>query len=132
VRDDLHVVRFHAKEQSEGRTFRWSRDASCMTITSLRANNREVTLWLSDGGRPAGAPPADVSVFLDNEPIGDARGYWFQTVCAGDSSVVGGKDRSTRRHGRIEAHDNDLETRAALGTADHRDLGVMVDRVAIE
>ena len=28
VRDDLHVLRFHAKEQTEGRTFRWTGDTS--------------------------------------------------------------------------------------------------------
>ena len=54
VSDDLHVLRFHAKESSEGRSFRWSRDRSLITVTGLTAASRDVVLSLNDGGRPRG------------------------------------------------------------------------------
>ena len=43
LRDDLHVVRFHAKEEAAGRTMRWSQDQSFVSITNLtrrRARSR--------------------------------------------------------------------------------------------
>ena len=35
VRDDLHVLRFHAKEQTEGRTFRWTQATSYVSVTVI-------------------------------------------------------------------------------------------------
>jgi hypothetical protein len=62
VDDDLHVVRWHAKERTEGRTFRWSRDRSLVSITNVRPDTRAIVLTMSDGppcgGRhPCSAPP---------------------------------------------------------------------------
>ena len=37
VDDDLHVLRFHAKEQTEGRTFRWTRATSYVSVTVIHA-----------------------------------------------------------------------------------------------
>jgi hypothetical protein len=56
VRDDLNVVRFHAKEVSEGHTFRWT-GAQSYVFTPLQASSRELTLWLNNGGRPPAAGP---------------------------------------------------------------------------
>ncbi|MEN3339573.1 MAG: hypothetical protein V7647_3249, partial [Acidobacteriota bacterium] len=61
VRDDLHVLRFHAKEQAEGRTVRWTRATSYVSVTTITPSTREVTLWMNDGGRPPAAPPAAVN-----------------------------------------------------------------------
>ena len=36
VADDLHVLRFHAKEETEGRTFRWTRATSYVSVTIIR------------------------------------------------------------------------------------------------
>jgi hypothetical protein len=44
VRDDLHVLRFHAKEQSEGRTIRWTQDASEVALSGMAGTEREVTV----------------------------------------------------------------------------------------
>ncbi len=68
--DDLHVLRFHAKEQTEGRSFRWTRPNSYVSVTTITASSRELTLVLADGGRPAAAPPARVEVYLHNQPLG--------------------------------------------------------------
>ena len=57
--DDLHVLRFHAKEQTDGRTFRWTRPTSYVSVTDDAADRHaKSTLGMSDGGRPAAAPPA--------------------------------------------------------------------------
>lgn len=132
VRDDLHVVRFHAKEASEGRTFRWTRATSYVSITVIHPTSREVTLWMNDGGRPPTVGPADVSVYLRGQLLGTAR-------------VQGGflpyrfaipPDLATGAAGAGDPVELKLVTptwnpRRALGTPDDRDVGVMVDRVAV-
>ena len=63
VNDDLNVIRFHAKEATEGRTFRWSQTSVVRHRQPDRRRRRaQLALWMSDGGRPAAAPPADVTV----------------------------------------------------------------------
>jgi len=57
VKDDLHVLRFHAKEETEGRTFRWTGPTSYVSVTVIHPTAREVTLWMNNGGRPPAAPP---------------------------------------------------------------------------
>ena len=64
TQDDLHVLRFHAKETANGRSFRWTRDTSYLSLSTLPATCREITLWMDDGGRPATVPRADVTVSL--------------------------------------------------------------------
>src|SRR4029078_9570425 len=64
TQDDLHVLRFHAKETANGRSFRWTRDTSYLSLSTLPATCREITLWMDDGGRPAKVPPSDVTVSL--------------------------------------------------------------------
>ncbi|HSC29411.1 MAG TPA: hypothetical protein VLD67_19190, partial [Vicinamibacterales bacterium] len=73
TQDDLNVLRFHAKEESEGRTFRWSRDISYIIAPSVPAGSRTVTLWMSDGGRPDAAPPANVAVYFGETLLGTVR-----------------------------------------------------------
>lgn len=132
VRDDLHVVRFHAKETSEGHTFRWTGATSYISITHLLPTSREVTLWLNSGGRPAAAGPADITVFLQGQELGRAR-------------VTGGFNPYTftipaELAARAAASGDPVELRLVtstwnphqvLGTADDRNVGVMVDRVAV-
>ena len=132
VNDDLYVVRFHAKEQTEGRSFRWSRARSMISV-GIRPESREIVLWMSDGGRPPAADPADVTVALDNTVLGTvrvARGYTAHVVpipagLAERLSAVGG------------THELTITTPVwspaiVLGTPDSRELGVMVDRIAVK
>ena len=58
TQDDLNVLRFHAKETADGRSFRWSRDTSYVSLAGAAGDARAITLWMDDGGRPAAAPPA--------------------------------------------------------------------------
>ena len=37
--DDLHVLRFHAKETTSGRSFRWTRDTSYVSLSTLPATS---------------------------------------------------------------------------------------------
>jgi hypothetical protein len=133
LRDDLYVVRFHAKERTEGRTFRWSRSPSYIAVTNVREDSREVTLWLSDGGRPSAAGPTDLTVSLDNHVLGTVR------VTTGFKPYTLAIPASLAR--AIAARGQPVQLRLTstlwipaltLGTSDTRDLGVMVDRVAVQ
>ena len=72
-RDDLHVVRFHAKESTEGLMIRWTQDASEISVTGMTGSEREVVLTMSDGGRPAGATAARVEVLFNGTRLGTAE-----------------------------------------------------------
>ena len=132
VNDDLHVVRFHAKEQSEGRTFRWSQDQSFVIVTRVRADDTKMAIWMSNGGRPAAAPPADVTVFFGDRPLGTVRvGNGFAEY---DVPIPKDIAAAAAVHGepvRFVLRTTVWNPQRVLGAPDDRDLGVMVDRVAI-
>ncbi len=69
-RDDLYVLRFNAKETSDGRSIRWTGPTSYVTIPGLAGTERELVLTMHDGGRPGGAPPARVTVRFNGTIIG--------------------------------------------------------------
>lgn len=132
VHDDLHVLRFHAKEEAGGRTFRWTRATSYVSVTVIHPSSREATLWLNDGGRPAGATPADVSVYLHGQLLGVVR--------AGPRFAPHSLSIPPDLAARAAAFGDPVELKlvtpvwnphAVLGSPDDRDLGVMVDRVAV-
>ena len=133
VNDDLHVVRFHAKERTEGHTFRWSRARSTIAVAGIRPDSREILLWMDDGGRPPAADPADVTVALDNTVLGTVRvthGFTAHVV----PIPVGLAERLSAAGG---THELTLTTSVwspaiVLGTPDSRELGVMVDRIAVK
>jgi len=133
TRDDLQVVRFHAKETSEGHTFRWTSATSYVSVTVIQPSSREVTLWMSDGGRPPSVVPADVRVYLQGQLLGTARvrggflPYRFAIppdlagIAAGTADPV-----------ELKLVTPTWRPRSVLGTPDDRDIGVMVDRVAVK
>ena len=133
VRDDLHVLRFHAKEVSEGRSYRWTQARSMVSVTLIRDTNRTVTLELADGGRPAAAPSARVDVSLQGEPIGSAvvsgrfRPYVF-TIPAD----LAARAAKTGDPVELRLVTETWQPSSVLGTPDDRHLGVMVDRVTIK
>ena len=68
--DDLNVVRFHAREVSDGESFRWTTRQSFVAVTGLIGTEREVVLTMSAGGRPAAAEPASVEVYFNETLVG--------------------------------------------------------------
>jgi hypothetical protein len=133
VGDDLHVLRFYAKETSAGRTFRWSRATSYVAVTVIQPAAREVSIVMSNGGRPAGAPVCDVAVSLHGQLLGAARvGDGFADYRFAIPAALA--ERAAAFGDPVELR---LQTPAwnphkILGTADDRDLGVMVDRVTVK
>ena len=132
VRDDLHVLRFHAKEQVDGRTVRWTQDQSFVALSGLEGTERSVTMVMSDGGRPADATPARVRVLFEGVQIGEtAVGRGFQTfvfpippsLAASAAALVVPTDL------RFEST---LWKPSEHGRAiDRRQLGVLVDSVTV-
>ena len=133
VRDDLQVVRFHAKEASEGHTFRWTGATSYVSISVLQPSSREVTLWMSDGGRPPTVDSADVSVYLHGQLLGTARvrggflPYRFAIPPELAARAAGAGDPV-----ELKLVTPTWKPRSVLGTPDDRNVGVMVDRVAVK
>jgi hypothetical protein len=133
VDDDLHVVRWHAKERTEGRSFRWSRDRSLVYITNLRPESRQIVLTLSDGGRPAAAPPADVTVALEREVLGTVRiDTGFKPYAFEISPALAQRLSTLGRALELTITTTVWKPSSVLGTPDDRDVGVMLDRVTIK
>ena len=143
TQDDLHVLRFHAKETANGRSFRWTRDTSYLSLSTLPATCREITLWMDDGGRPATVPRADVTVSLQlgyeaGKPPSVERILGTVAVTSGFKpyTVPVPPDLAALAAANGEPIRLKLTTsvwipQQTLGTQDDRDLGVMVDRVAV-
>ena len=133
VNDDLHVVRFHAKELTEGRTFRWSRARSLVSVTNVRADSRAIVLWMSDGGRPPAVDRADVTIALDNVVLGTVRvdtGFkpYSLPITPALAERLSGLDRTIE----LTVTTSAWKPEAVLGTPDDRELGVMVDRITVK
>jgi hypothetical protein len=132
VNDDLHVVRFHSKEQSEGRSFRWTRDRSYVSLTHVDAADRELELVMSDGGRPSKVPPARVTVSLDNQVLGSVSvGTGFAPYAFPIPPALASSLSTRRTPVELVVATSTWKPESALGTADDRDLGVMLDRVLV-
>jgi hypothetical protein len=133
VRDDLHVLRFHAKEESEERTYRWTQARSMVSVTLIRDTARTVTLGLADGGRPPAAPPARVEVFLHGQQIGSAtvtgrfRPYTFAIP-----PELAARAAAINDPVELRLVTATWQPSIVLGSSDERQLGVMVDRVTIK
>lgn len=131
--DDLHVVRFHAKERfADGSPFRWTRDVSYVAVTGITPTARAIALTMAGGARPANAPVPVVTVSIDGRVLG---------------AVTLGPNRSTHEFampadlvaalaeseapGRLRIDTPTWNPLQLSGAADARDLGVMVFRVEV-
>ena len=131
-RDDLHVVRFHAKESTEGRMIRWTQDASEISVTGMTGSEREVVLTMSDGGRPAGATAARVEVLFNGTRLGTAEviagfhDYRFTVPAAlAEATLAPDAPAVLRLVSTV------WSPRALLNVDDGRELGVMLDMVTV-
>ena len=131
--DDLNVLRFHAKEETQGRSFRWSQDVSYVIVPRVDAGDRTITLWMSNGGRPAGAPPADATIALDDAPIGTVRvDDGFKPYALQIPAAVAARAASKKTPIRLKLTTSVWSPEQLLGSPDDRELGVMVDRVTLK
>jgi hypothetical protein len=130
ISDDLHAVRFHAKEQTEGRTFRWTQAQSFVIVNRIAPTARAIALWMNDGGRPAAAPPADVTVLIGERVLGTVRvsgGFQeYEVPIPPDVAAAAGTEPV-----RVTLRTPTWNPLTTLGRSDNRDLGVMLDRVAV-
>jgi len=132
VNDDLNVVRFNAKEMTEGRTFRWSEDQSFFIVNRVDTHDRTIALVMSNGGRPASAPPPNVTLSIGDRTLGSvtvANGFteYDFAIPSELAATLAARGEPVRVTLRTTSW-NPLRT---LGTPDDRELGVMVDRVAV-
>lgn len=131
-RDDLHVRRFHAKERSDDRSIRWTQDASEVAISGMTGAEREVTITMSHGGRPAAAGAARVEVFFNGIRLGDAIvGADFAEHRFALPEALAAAAAQSDEPATLRLVSPVWSPRALLGVADSRDLGVMVDRLAV-
>jgi hypothetical protein len=134
TRDDLHVVRFHSKEgrPGHGLVYRWSRDLSYIALLGIGADASAITLWMSNGGRPAGAAAPTVEVSIRERVLGTAtvgralQPYEFPLPPELAAMAASSQDpeRLTLRVATFNPAD------MGEGT-DGRDLGVQVTRVQV-
>jgi hypothetical protein len=132
LRDDLHVVRFHAKEQSDGRTFRWTQDASEVAVSGLDGRERAVTLLMSNGGRPAAAPPARVRVMFNGVSIGETEvGAGFQPFVFAIPAELAAAAARDVLPATLRLESTTWSPAGTGGGRDTRQLGVMLDTVTV-
>ena len=132
VHDDLHVVRFHAKESADGRTMRWSQRQSFVSVPAMPPQSRELVLVMSSGGRPEAAPPADVEVYLNDRLLGTVRvGNGFRPYSLGIPEGVAAAAVQSDDPARLRLVTPVWNPHEVLGVSDDRQLGVMVDRVQV-
>ncbi len=93
---------------------------------------RTLTLWMGDGGRPASAGAATVSLTLDDRPLGavvvkDGFHPYAFSIPPDVAAAAAGRDEPAL----LRIVSSTWIPRDALGVNDGRQLGVMVDRVEV-
>jgi hypothetical protein len=131
--DDPYLQAFHARETTDDRTFRWTNPISIVSVIGLSGSERSVTFVISDGGRPAGAPPATVDVEFDGVAIGRIQvrsGFQSYTLPLPAEAVA----RAAQSADPVQLRLTSSVWSPSLvtpGNTDTRELGVMVDRIEI-
>ncbi len=132
--DDLHLVRFHGKERSDGQkmTFRWTRDRSFFSAPNVKPENRALILRMSNGGRPRGVAPARVTVFLGEREIGTAEpDGQFRDHAFAISPELARELSEARTAPEVRIESTTWTPRDVMGGDVDRQLGVMIDRAEI-
>lgn len=131
-RDDLNVVRFHAKERSDERSIRWTQDSSQVAVTGMTGDETEVILVMADGGRPVAAIPARVRVLLNGVALGETPvGPDFRSYRFAIPARVADAAAQTDEPAMLRLESTVWSPGEALGTGDTRQLGVMLDTVTV-
>jgi len=132
INDDLNVIRFHAKEVVDGHTVRWTQRQSFVVLNRLRPGDRTLLLWMNNGGRPAAAPAADVSVAIGDRVLGVVSvTNGFKEYDVAIPPDVAAAAAATGEPVRVVLRTATWNPHVVIGSPDDRELGVMVDRVAV-
>ena len=103
-----------------------------MIVNRIGAGDRTLALVMSDGGRPAVAPPADVTALIKDQLLGTVRvSGGFKEYAISIPAAVAAAAAASGEPVRITLRTTTWNPRTLLGTPDSRDLGVMLDRVAV-
>ena len=133
--DDLHLVRFHAKERAgteNGLTYRWTQDRSYFSVLNLEPTNRELVLRMSNGGRPDPTTPARVTVYLAEHNIGTAQpGEEFRDHVFAIPPGLAARLAQAGGAAEVRIESTTWTPRDVIGGVDDRRLGVMIDRAEI-
>jgi hypothetical protein len=131
--DDVNVVRFHMKERDgRGVTYRWTQDASYVSLVGVRPESRSLVLVMNDGHRPRNLPPARVEVSLDDQLLGYVDvGREFQPYTVAIPPAIAEAAAARDTPARLKLATSVWNPRDALGSTDDRRLGVMLDRVEV-
>ena len=130
--DDLHVLRFRARETTQGRTIRWTGPQSFIAVTGLTGSERQLTMVMHDGGRPPNAPPAEIELFFNETPLGKIQvGSGFKEYAVTLPAEVVRAAAASQDPAILRIVTSAWSPRDYLGGTDDRALGVMVDRVEI-
>ncbi len=131
--DDPYVQQFYGRERrADGSTFRWTRDVSTVGAVGLRGDERTVTLWMDNGGRPASAGTAAVQVYLDDTFLGEVvvrsgiAPYRLE-IPPEKTATLGQSDDAAR----LRLVTSTWSPARLLGGSDTRELGVILDRVEV-
>ena len=111
---------------------RWTQDASEISVTGVQGTEREVTLTMSDGGRPAGAETARVEVRFNGTLLGtvDVRpGFQDYQLTIPQALVEAAAQSDGPATLRLVS--TVWSPRALLNVPDNRELGVMLDKVTV-
>jgi len=130
--DDLNVVRFHARETTEGRSVRWTGPQSFIAVQGLLGTERELVLVMHNGGRPEKAPPAEVEVAFNDTVLGKVQvRSGFETYRFALPADLARRAAATTEPAQIRLRSNTWSPKDYVGGTDDRALGVMIDRVEI-
>ncbi len=130
--DEVNVLRFFARELTEGRTFRWTSEQSFIAVTGLAGTERVLTMVMHDGGRPAKAPPADIEVLFNEISLGTIHvetGFKEYRLSLPAEAVKLAADSPDPVILRLVT--KTWNPKDYVGGTDDRALGVMIDRVEI-
>lgn len=131
--DNLWVYRIHAREESEGVRFRWTRDISYVNVQGLSAGSGAVSLSMDDGGRPAAAGAAQVQVSLNDHVLGTVTvSGSFRPYVLPIPSWVAAEAASRPQASVFKLVSTVWRPSTDPGNSDTRDLGVMLRRVRVE
>jgi hypothetical protein len=101
-------------------------------LSRIPSGAHTIALWMSSGGRPVAAPAADVAVLLNGSPLGTVRvENGFREYDVDVPAAIAAAAAATGEPVRVMLRTSTWNP-AKLGVSgDDRDLGVMVDRVAV-